>query len=43
MGAIAGGCPRRDAFALDSTRSENGVHYLPAPRKIKLGGEVGAK
>lgn len=27
----------RDAFALDSTRSENGVHYLPAPRKIKLG------
>lgn len=26
----------RDAFALDSTRSENGVHYLPAPRKIKL-------
>jgi serine protease Do len=27
----------RDAFALDSTRSENGVHYMPAPRKIKLG------
>jgi serine protease Do len=27
----------RDAFALDSTRSENGVHYLPAPRKIKVG------
>lgn len=26
----------RDAFALDSTRSENGVHYLPAPRKLKL-------
>ena len=26
----------RDAFALDSTRSENGVHYLPAPRKIPL-------
>ncbi len=25
----------RDAFALDSTRSENGVHYLPAPRKPK--------
>jgi serine protease Do len=23
----------RDAFALDSTRSENGVHYLPAPRR----------
>lgn len=23
----------RDAFALDSTRSENGVHYLPAPHK----------
>jgi hypothetical protein len=23
----------RDAFALDTTRSENGVHYLPAPRK----------
>jgi serine protease Do len=23
----------RDAFALDSTRSENGIHYLPAPRK----------
>ncbi|MCB9884023.1 MAG: trypsin-like peptidase domain-containing protein [Planctomycetes bacterium] len=23
----------RDAFALDSTRSENGVHYLPAPGK----------
>ncbi|HLQ38626.1 MAG TPA: trypsin-like peptidase domain-containing protein [Planctomycetota bacterium] len=23
----------RDAYALDSTRSENGVHYLPAPRK----------
>ena len=27
----------RDAFALDSTRSENGVHYLPAPRKLKFG------
>ena len=26
----------RDAFALDTTRSENGVHYLPAPRKLKL-------
>ena len=25
----------RDAFALDTTRSENGVHYLPAPRKPK--------
>jgi serine protease Do len=23
----------RDAFALDTTRSEHGVHYLPAPRK----------
>ena len=23
----------RDAYALDNTRSENGVHYLPAPRK----------
>jgi serine protease Do len=23
----------RDAFALDATRSENGVHYLPAPQK----------
>ena len=23
----------RDAFALDTTRSENGVHYLPAPKK----------
>ena len=23
----------RDAFTLDTTRSENGVHYLPAPRK----------
>ena len=23
----------RDAFAVDSTRSENGIHYLPAPRK----------
>jgi serine protease Do len=25
----------RDAYALDGTRSENGVHYLPAPRKPK--------
>ena len=25
----------RDAFALDTTRSENGVHYMPAPRKPK--------
>ncbi|MEZ6035980.1 MAG: trypsin-like peptidase domain-containing protein [Planctomycetota bacterium] len=24
----------KDAFALDTTRSENGVHYLPAPRKL---------
>lgn len=23
----------RDAFAVDTTRSENGIHYLPAPRK----------
>ena len=23
----------RDAYALDSTRSENGIHYLPAPQK----------
>jgi S1-C subfamily serine protease len=23
----------RDAFAVDTTRSEKGVHYLPAPRK----------
>jgi serine protease Do len=23
----------RDAYAVDGTRSENGVHYLPAPRK----------
>jgi len=27
----------RDAFALDTTRSENGVHYLPAPRKPRDG------
>ena len=27
----------RDAFALDTTRSENGVHYLPAPRKPREG------
>jgi serine protease Do len=26
----------RDAFALDSTRSENGIHYMPAPRKPPL-------
>jgi len=25
----------RDAYALDSTRSENGVHYLPAPQRPK--------
>jgi serine protease Do len=25
----------RDAFALDNTRRENGVHYLPAPQKPK--------
>lgn len=25
----------RDAFALDGSRSENGVHYLPAPQKPK--------
>jgi serine protease Do len=29
----------RDAFALDTTRSENGVHYLPAPRKLKPAGK----
>ena len=23
----------RDAFAFDATRSEHGIHYLPAPRK----------
>ncbi|MCU0866594.1 MAG: trypsin-like peptidase domain-containing protein [Planctomycetes bacterium] len=27
----------RDAFALDTTRSENGVHYLPAPKKPRPG------
>ncbi len=27
----------RDAFALDTTRSENGVHYLPAPKKPREG------
>jgi serine protease Do len=27
----------RDAYALDTTRSENGVHYLPAPRKPRGG------
>ena len=27
----------RDAFALDNTRSQNGVHYLPAPQKPKSG------
>ncbi len=27
----------RDAFALDTTRSENGVHYLPAPQKPASG------
>ena len=25
----------RDAFALDTSRSEHGIHYLPAPRKPK--------
>jgi serine protease Do len=25
----------RDAYALDTSRTENGVHYLPAPRKPK--------
>ncbi len=29
----------RDAFALDSTRSENGVHYLPAPGKPAVDGK----
>jgi serine protease Do len=28
----------RDAFAVDQTRNENGVHYLPGPRKPR-GGE----
>ncbi len=27
----------RDAFAVDTTRSENGIHYLPAPRKPEPG------
>lgn len=27
----------RDAFALDTSRSENGVHYLPAPKKPESG------
>ncbi len=27
----------RDAFAVDTTRSENGIHYLPAPRKPDSG------
>jgi len=27
----------RDAFALDTSRSENGVHYLPAPKKPDAG------
>ena len=30
----------RDAFALDTTRSENGVHYLPAPKKPREKGET---
>jgi serine protease Do len=29
----------RDAFALDGSRSENGVHYLPAPQKPKSAGK----
>jgi serine protease Do len=29
----------RDAFAVDSTRDENGVHYLPGPRRPKRNGE----
>jgi serine protease Do len=33
----------RDAFALDTTRSENGVHYLPAPRKPRSAPETPAK
>jgi serine protease Do len=33
----------RDAFALDTTRSENGVHYLPAPRKPKSAPEARPK
>jgi serine protease Do len=27
----------RDAFAVDQTRNENGVHYLPGPRKPRKG------
>jgi serine protease Do len=29
----------RDAFAVDTTRSEHGIHYLPAPRKPELPGD----
>jgi len=31
----------RDAFALDTTRSENGIHFLPAPKKPR--GDKGAE
>lgn len=31
----------RDAFAVDRTRSENGIHYFPAPRKPKPGEKHG--
>jgi serine protease Do len=31
----------RDAFAVDRTRSENGIHYFPAPRKPKPGEKQG--
>ncbi len=33
----------RDAFALDTTRSENGIHYMPAPRKPESVGKIGKK
>jgi serine protease Do len=32
----------RDAFAVDTTRSENGVHYFPAPRKPDVSASHGA-
>ena len=31
----------RDAFALDTTRSEHGVHYLPAPKKPRAARDPG--
>ena len=30
----------REAFAIDTTRSENGIHYLPAPRKPETSAPV---